>query len=101
MKFMRNSPLRARRASRSARLPARAAEDHFILNWVAGGDHAPYYYAKKMGWYKDAGIDLDFETGRARRLARRRSAPAHRSSASSDMAGVLLFRGKGAGPGRR
>ena len=30
----------------------------FLLNWVAGGDHAPYYYAQKMGWYKDAGIDL-------------------------------------------
>ncbi|MDF3009547.1 MAG: nitrate transporter substrate-binding protein [Burkholderiales bacterium] len=24
----------------------------FILNWVPGGDHAPYYYAKKLGWYK-------------------------------------------------
>ena len=25
----------------------------FLLNWIAGGDHAPYYYAQKMGWYKD------------------------------------------------
>ena len=24
----------------------------FVLNWVPGGDHAPYYYAKKMGWYQ-------------------------------------------------
>src|SRR5919108_74164 len=29
----------------------------FILNWVPGGDHAPYYYAKKMGWYQKDGID--------------------------------------------
>ena len=36
----------------------------FTLNWVAGGDHAPYFYAQKMGWYKDAGINIDFETGR-------------------------------------
>ena len=21
----------------------------FILNWVAGGDHAPYFYAQSMG----------------------------------------------------
>ena len=36
----------------------------FTLNWVAGGDHAPYFYAQKMGWYKQAGLDVDFETGR-------------------------------------
>src|SRR5437016_2903541 len=28
----------------------------FILNWVPGGDHAPYYYAKKLGWYQKEGI---------------------------------------------
>ena len=26
----------------------------FTLNWVAGGDHAPYFYAQKMGYYKQA-----------------------------------------------
>ena len=36
----------------------------FTLNWVAGGDHAPYFYAQKMGLYKQAGLDVDFETGR-------------------------------------
>ena len=36
----------------------------FTLNWVAGGDHAPYFYAQKMGWYKQAGIDVEFESGR-------------------------------------
>jgi len=43
---------------------ASAQKITFTLNWVAGGDHAPYYYAQKMGWYKEAGIDLDIETGR-------------------------------------
>ena len=28
----------------------------FILNWVPGGDHAPYYYANKMGWYAKEGL---------------------------------------------
>ncbi|HEX7967748.1 MAG TPA: ABC transporter substrate-binding protein, partial [Stellaceae bacterium] len=38
---------------------AQAAEKvSFILNWVAGGDHAPYYYAKAKGWYADAGLDV-------------------------------------------
>src|SRR4051812_50078316 len=44
--------------------PASAQKLSFTLNWVAGGDHAPYFYAQKMGWYKQAGIDIDFETGR-------------------------------------
>jgi NitT/TauT family transport system substrate-binding protein len=30
---------------------AQAAEDvTFVLNWVAGGDHAPVYWAKEQGW---------------------------------------------------
>ena len=44
--------------------PAAAQKITFTLNWVAGGDHAPYFYAQKMGWYKQAGLDIDFETGR-------------------------------------
>src|SRR3982751_3850749 len=36
----------------------------FILNWVPGGDHAPYYYAKKLGWYQKEGIDLNLEQGK-------------------------------------
>src|SRR6478672_7613972 len=37
----------------------------FILNWVPGGDHAPYYYAKKLGWYQKEGIDLQLEPGKS------------------------------------
>src|ERR1700716_4770305 len=44
--------------------PAAAQKITFTLNWVAGGDHAPYFYAQKMGWYKQAGLDVEFETGR-------------------------------------
>ena len=43
---------------------ASAQKITFTLNWVAGGDHAPYFYAQKMGLYKQAGLDVDFETGR-------------------------------------
>jgi len=41
-------------------IPSASAEKlTFTLNWVAGGDHAPYFYAQKMGWYKQAGVDED------------------------------------------
>ena len=44
--------------------PVAAQEITFTLNWVAGGDHAPYFYAQKIGLYKKAGLDVNFETGR-------------------------------------
>ncbi len=34
------------------------------LNWVPGGDHAAMYYAKQLGWYKDANLDVDLEAGK-------------------------------------
>ena len=41
----------------------------FILNWVAGGDHAPVYWAKSQGMYKAAGIDLTIEQGKGSTLS--------------------------------
>ena len=53
---------------------AMAAEKvDFILNWIAGGDHAPYYYAHQQGWYKDAGIDLDIQQGKGSSMAAQRT----------------------------
>src|SRR5690606_15727578 len=68
----------------------------FTLNWVAGGDHAPYYYAQKMGLYKKAGIDLEIETGRGSAASAQKVGAGQSQLGLSDMAGVLLFRGKGA-----
>jgi NitT/TauT family transport system substrate-binding protein len=67
----------------------------FTLNWVAGGDHAPYFYAQKMGYYKQAGLDVDFETGRGSAASAQKVGAGHSQLGLSDMAGVLLFRGKG------
>lgn len=33
------------------------------LNWTAGGDHAPVYYAQQQGWYNAAGVDLEIREG--------------------------------------
>lgn len=76
--------------------PAVAQKITFTLNWVAGGDHAPYYYAQKMGLYKNAGIDLNIETGRGSAASAQRVGAGTSQIGLSDMAGVLLFRGKGA-----
>ena len=77
--------------------PAASAQQKltFTLNWVAGGDHAPYFYAQKMGWYKDAGVNVDFETGRGSAASAQKVAAGASQLGLSDMAGVLLFRGKG------
>ena len=79
-----------------ATLPAAAEKLTFSLNWVAGGDHAPYFYAQKMGLYKQAGIDIDFGTGRGSAASAQRVGAGTSQLGLSDMAGVLLFRGKGA-----
>ena len=64
----------------------------FTLNWVAGGDHAPYFYAQKMGLYKQAGLDVDFETGRGSAASAQKVGAGQSQLGLSDMGGVLLFR---------
>ncbi len=68
----------------------------FVLNWVPGGDHAPYYYAKKMGWYKDAGIDLNLEPGKGSAAAVQRVGAGSNQIGLADMPNALALRGKGA-----
>jgi NitT/TauT family transport system substrate-binding protein len=68
----------------------------FILNWVPGGDHAPYYYAKKQGWYAKEGIDLNLEPGKGSMLAVQKVGAAQNPIGLADMGNVLIGRGKGA-----
>jgi NitT/TauT family transport system substrate-binding protein len=68
----------------------------FILNWVPGGDHAPYYYAKKQGWYAKEGIDLNLEPGKGSALSTQRVGAGANPIGLADMAGVLVAKGKGA-----
>ena len=68
----------------------------FILNWVPGGDHAPYYYAKKLGWYEKAGIELNLEPGKGSALATQKVGAGANPVGLADMAGVLVAKGKGA-----
>ncbi|MEO7336371.1 MAG: ABC transporter substrate-binding protein [Caldimonas sp.] len=68
----------------------------FVLNWVPGGDHVPYYYAKKMGWYRDAGIDLEIEPGKGSAVAVQKVGAGANQIGLADMANALVGRSKGA-----
>jgi NitT/TauT family transport system substrate-binding protein len=46
-----------------------ADEVNLILNWTPGADHSPIYYALDQGWYADAGIDLQVNSGKGSGLA--------------------------------
>jgi NitT/TauT family transport system substrate-binding protein len=76
---------------------ARAAEQViFVLNWVAGGDHAPVYWAKEQGWYADAGIDLVIEEGRGSAASVQKVGAGAAPFGIADMATALQGRGQGA-----
>jgi NitT/TauT family transport system substrate-binding protein len=79
-------------------LPAAAAPTQldFILNWVPGGDHAPYYYAKAQGWYAREGIDLNLEPGKGSMLAAQKVGAGANPIGLADMGNVLIAKGKGA-----
>ena len=80
-----------------AAAPALAAEKiEVALNWVAGGDHAPLYYAKKMGWYEKAGIDLELQPGKGSVGSIQRVSTGGAPIGLADMAVVLTSIGKGA-----
>jgi len=81
----------------AAALPAAAQQTlDFILNWVPGGDHAPYYYAKKLGWYAKEGIDLQLEPGKGSALAVQKVGAGANPIGLADMGNVLLGKAKGA-----
>ena len=45
--------------------PAFAADKvTLMLNWYVYGEHAPFYYGKEKGFFKDQGIDLEIQEGR-------------------------------------
>ena len=73
-----------------------ATKVDFILNWVAGGDHAPYYWAKKNALYDKAGIDLQIELGKGSQLAVQKTGIGQSQIGLADQGVALIARGKGA-----
>ena len=68
----------------------------FILNWVPAGDHAPYYYANKMGWYAKEGLQVNLEPGKGSALSVQKVGAGANPIGLADMGNVLVGRGKGA-----
>ncbi|MBJ3775823.1 ABC transporter substrate-binding protein [Acuticoccus mangrovi] len=83
-----------------AMAPAAAFADEveidLVLNWIAGGDHAPYYYAKQEGWYADAGIDLDIEQGKGSSMSAQKVGVGQSDMGLADLGTALVAKGKGA-----
>jgi NitT/TauT family transport system substrate-binding protein len=66
------------------------------LNWLPGADHAPYYYAKKMGWYAAEGLDVSIEAGRGSAASAQKVGSGADQLGVADLPVVLSARGKGA-----
>lgn len=81
----------------AAAIPAQAQDRlDFILNWIAGGDHAPYYYGVQEGWYAEAGIDLQIEQGKGSSMAVQRVGIGRNPVGLADLGTALIAKGKGA-----
>lgn len=67
-----------------------------VLNWVAGSDHAPIYWAQKLGWYEQAGVDLVIEEGRGSGASVKKVGVGASGLGIADLPTALQGRGKGA-----
>lgn len=69
---------------------------NLMLNWTPTADHSPLYYAKAQGWYKEAGIDLEIETGKGSAVSAQRVGSGGTPLGISDLPTAMQARGKGA-----
>ncbi len=68
----------------------------FVLNWKPGGDHAPYYWAVKQGWYEDAGLDVTIIEGSGSGAAAKKVGVGANPLGVIDLPTALQFKGKDA-----
>jgi NitT/TauT family transport system substrate-binding protein len=76
--------------------PAQATDIGFILNWVAGGDHAPYYWAQQEGLYEAAGLNVSIEPGQGSQMSAQRTGLGRSQIGLSDLGTALVVMGHGA-----
>ena len=69
---------------------------NFILNWVPGADHAPYYYARAQGWYEKAGLEIEIEPGKGSGMSSQRVGIAKNQIGIAELATALVAKSKGA-----
>lgn len=73
-----------------------AEQIDFVLNWKPGGDHSPYYWALKQGWYEDAGLDVRIIEGSGSGAAAKKIGVGANPLGIVDLPTALQFRGKDA-----
>jgi len=67
----------------------------FLLNWVPGSDHAPYFYAKAQGWYASEGLDVTLSPGKGSGMSSQRVGLGSNQLGIADYATALVAKGKG------
>lgn len=77
-------------------VPASAAEEvDFVLNWYPGADHAPYFYALDQGWYKDAGLEVEIQTGKGSGASSQQVAAGQADLGIADLPTAMIARSQG------
>ena len=80
-----------------ASAPSQAADKvNFILNWVPGADHAPYFYARAQGWYEDAGLEVKIEPGKGSAMSSQRVGIGSNDLGIAELGTALVAKSKGA-----
>jgi NitT/TauT family transport system substrate-binding protein len=81
----------------AAALPARAADVpmKLTLNFLAGGPQAGFMYGKKLGYYKDVGIDLTIEEGKGSATTAQMVATGQTDVGFADAPAAMQIRSKG------
>ncbi len=76
---------------------SQAAEKvNFILNWVPGADHAPYFYARAQGWYEEAGLKVKIEPGKGSAMSSQRVGIGSNDLGIAELGTALVAKSKGA-----
>src|SRR6188768_1857409 len=84
-------------AALAASAPAQTPKPmKLTLNFLAGGPQAGFMYAKKLGYYKDAGIDLTIEEGKGSATTAQLVATGQTDVAFADAPAAMQIRSKGA-----
>jgi NitT/TauT family transport system substrate-binding protein len=79
-----------------AGVPAHAAEPvSLVLNWVPSAEHAPFFYAERRGWFREAGIELTIESVAGSPEAIKRAVKEPRTLAVADFVAFLRTRDAG------
>lgn len=73
-----------------------ADEVSVILNWTTAGAHSPLYFAKKNGWFEEAGLDVEIEQGKGSTLSSQKVGSGATDIGIADLGTAMVAKGSGA-----